>query len=115
MNIRLNASNEIFNKTPILKTAIAILMLLFIRGISFGQAYSYTDVSVNGDSVIAYGNVTGYYNSSTHVSSTQVTLYSPSGRSASSWGGESASASLSINGEEGTFGAGTSHQGTCPG
>src|SRR5262249_9676596 len=97
------------------KGAIATLLLFLIQGVSFGQVYSYTDISSSdGTYVSAYGSVTGYYNSSTHISSTVVTLHSPSGRSEWGSGGESSSSSLSTDGESGNYYATTAHNGTCP-
>ncbi len=79
------------------------------------QVYSYTDGYISGLTLVGYGAVTGYYNNSTSISSTTVRIYSPSGRFASaSVNGGSATTSLELDGEHGSFSLSTSHVGTCP-
>lgn len=93
---------------------LSTLIFLF-QSVCFGQVYSYSSLSQSGNSVIGYSSVTGYYNSSTHVYTTQVTVTAPSGRSTTvSSSGTSATAYLPLNLEHGLYGSSSSHVGTCP-
>lgn len=105
-----------FSKTIAVNATMAIFLLLFTHSTGFGQVYSYTDVSEGSSSVIGYGSVTGYYNGSTHIYNTRVTISAPSGRSTTLYGsGSSGTTSLSFDDEHGLFGVSTTHEGTCPG
>jgi hypothetical protein len=115
MNTRFLTCTTTLIKRHIVNAAVATLIVLFIRGLCLGQVYSYTDASEGSGSVIGYGSVTGYYNSSTHVYGTTVTVTAPSGRYTTVYsGGTSVTAYLSLDFEHGNFTATTSHNGTCP-
>ncbi len=115
MKKKFNTSTSILTGIGFVKTTIPLLLIVVFQSIGLGQVYSSTYVSFSGDSVSATGSVTGYSNSSTHVYTTTVSLTSPTGRNSSaSNGGDSATTSLSISGEVGTFNASTQHIGTCP-
>lgn len=115
MKKKFNTSTSILTGIGFVKTIIPLLLIVVFQGICFGQVTSFTSVYFSGDSVVAYGYVTSYNNSSTHVYTTNVSLTSPTGRNSSaSNGGDSATTSLSISGEVGTFNASTQHIGSCP-
>ena len=92
------------------------LLFLAFQSICLGQVYSYVDASVGETDVVGYSAVTGYYNGSTHIYTTTLTITSPTGRSTTaSNSGESVTAYLSINEEAGWFSVNTQFYGTCPG
>lgn len=106
---------QVFDQLAVIKLICALLLMALFAVNSFGQVYSYTDTSQSGEAVIGYGSVTGYYNSSTHIYTTRVTVSAPSGRSTTTTNsGTSATAYLSLDFEHGNFSSSTSHEGTCP-
>ncbi len=115
MERRCLIQTAIIHPTKIIKVASTVVLMLLLQSICFGQVYSYTDVSQTSDSVMGYGYVTGYYNSSTYVYTTRVTVTSPSGRSTTvTYNGNSATAYLGLEWEHGNFTVSTTHFGTCP-
>lgn len=92
-----------------------MFLIIVIASPASGQVYTYTIATADDTYVNGAGYVTGYYNSSTHVYTTSVTVTSPSGRSATaSCGGTYCSASLSIGYEDGQYFASSTMAGTCP-
>ena len=53
---------------------VAVLGLLLVSLPAYCQVYTYSDAYESGDSVAGYSSVTGYYNSSTHVYTSNITL-----------------------------------------
>lgn len=116
MKIKLFAFTTTHIRNSLIKAAIPTLLILGLQSICLGQVYSYVDTSVGETDVIGYSAVTGYYNSSTHVYSTNSILTAPSGRSTTaSNSGSSVTAYLSIQGEVGWFSVSSQFYGTCPG
>lgn len=94
---------------------LSFLGLILFATPAFCQIYTYTDGYDNGDSVVGYSSVTGYYNSSTHVYTSSITITSPTGRTASSsTSGTSVSASISLAQEDGAYSFISTFVGTCP-
>ena len=91
---------------------LAALLVLVSSITVFGQVSSYSDLGESGGTAVGYGAVSGVYGSGWHVNSTYVSLNGPSG-SASSSGGESATAYLSVT-QDGFYGVSTVHEGSCP-
>lgn len=96
--------------------SIAVMILVaLIASPVFSQIYTYTSATAGDSYVDGAGYVTGYYNSSTHVYTTSITVISPSGRVATaSCNGTFCSVSLSIGNEDGQYFASSSMVGTCP-
>lgn len=93
---------------------LSTLVILF-QSVCLGQVYTYSSLSQTSDFVVGYSAVTGYYNSSTHVYTTQMTVTAPSGRSTTvSNSGDSATAYLSLDWEHGVYTLSSSFVGTCP-
>ncbi|MFN7946589.1 MAG: hypothetical protein U0Z53_14660 [Blastocatellia bacterium] len=104
---------ELFRKVAFVISLM--FLIIVIAAPVFGQVYTYTTATADDTYVNGAGYVTGYYNSSTHVYTTSVTVTSPSGRSATaSCGGTYCSASLSIGYEDGQYFANSTMVGTCP-
>lgn len=116
MKSKLMLFSQFFGQSAVVKLAsCALLLVALFATNSFGQVYSYTDTSQSGGVLIGYGSVTGYYNSSTHIYTTRITVSAPSGRSTTTTNsGTSATAYLSLDLEHGNFSSSTSHEGTCP-
>jgi hypothetical protein len=102
-----------FIRTRLGKVLLSALLLLALHSICLGQISSYTDVSVSGDSVVAYGAILDDYSHGQHINTTVLTLSSPSGASVQSTGGDSTSAYISID-ADGYYIANTSHESWCP-
>lgn len=94
---------------------VAVLGLLLLSLPGYSQIYTYSDAYESGDNVAGYSSVTGYYNSSTHVYTSNITVYSPTGRTSSaSTSGTSISTSISLSLEDGVFTLSSNFVGTCP-
>jgi hypothetical protein len=103
---------KIFRRSILL---VALLVTLILVPPALAQVYTYNAVTADDYYVTGVGYVTGYYNSSTHVYTTTVSVYSPSGRSSTvTNNGAYSSASLSIDLEDGQFSFGSTMVGTCP-
>ena len=94
------------------KTLIQALLFFALQGICLAQIYSYTDVSESGGLAIGYGSMSGSYEHSGHTTTTNVTLTSPSGASASETGGEYTAAYLPVD-VDGWYSAITIHITEC--
>lgn len=94
------------------KTLIPTLLFFALQGICLAQIYSYTDVSESGGLAIGYGSMSGSYEHSGHTTTTNVTLTSPSGASASETGGEYTAAYLPVD-VDGWYSAITIHITDC--
>lgn len=109
------AATRLLHERLFRSQVVALLGLLLLSLPAYCQVYAYSDAYDTDDSVAGYSSVTGYYNSSTHVYTTNITIYSPSGRSSSgSTSGTSASTSLSLNLEHGVYALSANFVGTCP-
>ena len=109
------ALKRVFREQLLSFQILVALGLLLLSLPAYCQVYAYSDAYDTDDSVAGYSSVTGYYNSSTHVYTTNITIYSPSGRSSSgSTSGTSASTSLSLNLEHGVYSLSANFVGTCP-
>lgn len=99
----------------LLLSVAAVVMVMQIASFAFGQIYTYNAATSDDYYVTGVGYVTGYYNSSTHVYTTTVSVYSPGGRSSTVMSnGAYGSASLSINLEDGQYTSSSTMVGTCP-
>jgi hypothetical protein len=92
---------------------ISALLLSALQSICLGQISSYTEMSDDGDSVVAYGAILDDYSMGTHINTTVVTLSSPSGNSAQSSGGDSATVWILVD-ADGYYTADTTHDSWCP-
>ena len=102
------------NQSSRLYLAVMVLTFLVLSTPVYCQVYTYSDAYESGDSVAGYSSVTGYYNSSTHIYTTNVTLSSPTRSVSGSTSGTSASASISIQLEHGFYSLAGNFVGTCP-
>ncbi len=104
--------NRLFISTRLGKAMLSTLLLFALHNICVGQVASYTDMYGVADSVAAYGAIYADYSQGGHTYTTTVTVYSPSGASSQSSGGNSASGFISID-TDGTYWASTAHEAWC--